>query len=130
MVKVNAIKLEETSYWNLDLIEGGDKIEKIWGVYIYEPESGTYCCSLFPSYWFEFIEHVFELKEEFKDDDELRSSIWEQLIESTIDDPSGYYDVSYIRWVIKNNPDMVVEDDTEHDCFDDAIEYHRSNGVF
>jgi hypothetical protein len=54
MIKVNAVALNETSYYN---IKSEDKpyIEKICGVYAYNSEEYTYCCELTPSYHLRYL---------------------------------------------------------------------------
>lgn len=44
------VALDETEYWELDE-ELMDKIDAIFGIYVYDANCRTHCCSFTPSYW-------------------------------------------------------------------------------
>lgn len=54
MIKVNALALNHTKYYNIRE-EDQPYIKEIHSAYAYEPESGTYLCELTPSYHLQYL---------------------------------------------------------------------------
>ena len=73
MVKVNAISVDYTAFYNL-AVDDASHIKAIKTVYIYEPDSHTHLCELTPSYflsnlytYIEFADNVSDDKREYLD---------------------------------------------------------------
>lgn len=52
MPKFRAIRFNETHHWNLPAVLAGCQV---FGVYVFAVGEATYCCSLTPSSWVEFL---------------------------------------------------------------------------
>ena len=52
MPRIYGVVLDETEYWNEDIIQ---KADKIFGVYLYNPKEITHCCEITPSYELHFM---------------------------------------------------------------------------
>ena len=50
---IKVVKIDETAYWCRDTVKAAGRI---FGVYVYDEQSVTYCCEMSPSYALHFVE--------------------------------------------------------------------------
>jgi len=76
-MKFNLVALEETQYWNPEIIQ---KTGRIFTTYAYCPSQMTYCCEVTPSYYLEPVDFFFENELEIRESDpdgEFHSGIFD-----------------------------------------------------
>ena len=123
----NAILIDESEFYEDEFLTrcGG----KLYGVYLADLNSRTYCCELTPSNALYFIGSV---PEEWPEDDEEKDSLYDDLSESDTCSP----EVSYFHChSIKAMPDsrkhaiQLDEDDwgdAENDGYEAALEAYQA----
>lgn len=131
MATFHAIAIDETQEWNLEGFTDVSKyISRIHSVYAVE-DVRTYCCSLTPSAWCEYLYTFAEYNTEFdmlsEDDQEAVRNNLDNIIHSgNCDSMSHYRDWYSVQHAIKaqNAPCLEVE------ASDDAVEHWLGNCPF
>lgn len=73
-MNLRAIKIDETMDWVIpDWMDG--IVNKIYGIYLYDRDKTTYCCSSTPCYELIFIQNDISLKKDVKVEDDLLEKI-------------------------------------------------------
>lgn len=123
-MKVNALTRDETRYYT---IRPEDKpyIQKICGVYAYNPESSTHLCELTPSYDLRYL-HTYIVWEGDPSEDK-RAELDERYCYEGGDDT--YMHCADVRQFAKNHPDLHKECG-EFDTIEDACEHLNGNWPF
>lgn len=49
------VKINETQYWNKDLLAKFGEGTKVVSTYAYDDNERTFCCELTPSFWLEYL---------------------------------------------------------------------------
>lgn len=126
-----AVRFDETKYWDRKFLDEYG-VEKMYGVYLVDLSSVTYCCSITPSYEMNFVESVIEGGPE---DDERREALYDKVMLADTNSPLvSYMNCRNIENHIKNEKnqdkiglareDWVAEPD---DGFEVAREYYVGN---
>lgn len=120
MVKVNAISLNQTSYFNLK-DEDKSYIKEVRATFAYNPESCTHLCELTPSYELRYL-HTYIVWDGDPDDDK-RAELEERYCHE------GDEDTYMHCWRIKHRQEDIKECG-EFDSMEDACEYLNGNWPF
>lgn len=123
------VKLDETKHWRDDIAA---KAGKIHGIYLYDENLQTRTCDIRPSYW---LEHMYNIAENYPEDEEELNKFDEILMNYGGDDPSGYYYTSSIdsisdknKYICKTFEELIEED---YQCLvSEAIDYYKANRMF
>lgn len=78
---VLAVRLDETSNWDADFLKKY-RIEKVFGVYVYNRNRRVHCCEMTASYELNFVESQFEFEAGFYPEDQLSEEIDDLRIEA------------------------------------------------
>lgn len=122
--------VNDTQYWNFP-DDHPLKGVTAWSVYLFEEGVGTYCCSLTPSSWCEFIENRFEIDISDLDYDHPAMRALEEF---EYEGQDNYYE--FVRLPEKarfvSDPCEVEIDDEDEDehhteAWEEAREYFRGN---
>jgi len=111
MPNFRTIALDETQFWR-ELPAG---CEKAFGLYLFCEGEATYCCSLTPSTWCEFLEHVF-----------TGADPEDPFVQEHQHMDSGYS--CYIRF-LRNMAAPHISRDVECEDWGAAREYFQANAV-
>jgi len=124
MIKVNAISLNHTRYYN---IRNEDKsyIKEIRSVYAYDPELGVHLCELTPSHELRILHTyiVWDSEPSESKRDELEERYCHEDHEDT------YWHVSDVRQFVKDHPEHHKECG-EFEDMEAACEYLNGNWPF
>lgn len=102
-----AVRIDETRCWNREFLDKYG-IEKMWGVYIIDFSSRTFCCSITPMYAMFFIESTWEGGPDEGEDLDV-------LFEEVLLADSGSQAVSYMRC---SDIDRHIKDEKSFDKID------------
>lgn len=119
------VAIDETQFWNMDP-EDLPFVEKIYGVYVYDASTYTYCCEFTPSYWLEFIENSFVFTSDTPD--EVKDCILEKY--SWAGGEGFYQHVYQVKAIPLKNHYGEPEDECNDRGADEVREYYQSNPVF
>lgn len=73
-MKVNAIRLKETEYYNFN-DEDKPYIKDIYSVYAYDPELGVHLCEFTPSYELWYLYTYIDFNDNVPEDDDLKDEL-------------------------------------------------------
>lgn len=134
-IDARVIALNETRNYNF---KKGDKqyIKAMLGVYLYDKNSHTHCCSLTPSYWLIHLYDVCVLNSKGdKLDDSEKDRLFEEYENCPQDQTGSYFDVGgidsleeslqgkHFRYHVYGSP-KVSEDDVSRDDQMEALREH------
>lgn len=134
---LHVVRRDETRFWNADVVE---KAGRLFGVYLIDKSSETYCCELTPSRWLEYIGPTWSGGPEL--DDEARDALFEDILQACADSEGIYMHLraaDALAVVADHSP---TDDEwkaalDEHDgdadkaceaLIADVIEYEQTNG--
>jgi hypothetical protein len=128
---MRAVQIDETSDWTL-IGEGYEKVEKIYGIYLYDLNEQTYCCEMTPSRYLYYIETIVVFKEEVSD--EIRDGIQDDINEVVaLNDIRGHYMHCRYADALEGrtfDPETVSFDDVSYEDQVEAwLEYARCNSL-
>ena len=113
MPKFRILELDETKYWN-EVFVKKNKINKLIGLYVYDPNTATHCCELTPSYELNFIHTYCEFQDDA--DDDIRDYALSEI-------QDGDYDTEPVKYMHCNAVDKIKGKELgEFDNIEDAIE--------
>ena len=93
---------EQMEHYNFPAELAG-KVESVESVYFFDRNTATHLCSFDASYWCEYLETRGTLKDEYADDDELRESLADFLMDANVDTKADYFGDRQIDRIIKAN---------------------------
>lgn len=113
------VAIDHTEYWDDYILQ---KTGRIWSTFLFDANQHTHLCSLTPSYYLLFIEHLTE--------DELDDETYDVLRQSP--DGDNYYDVNYIdRKPANHFEDLgerpIPEGETYDEVLEEVLEYVKCN---
>ena len=117
-MKPTLVKIDETQYWTPDIIE---KAGKIWAVYLYDADEGTFCCELTPSY---FLEPLYYSPEKFIEGIDEREQVEDAFDEVLRDDRGRYFHCKDIDRIPEKDKYVSAN---EFDDLEEAREYFLGN---
>ncbi len=135
------VHIDETEYWGMARLPG---VKRMWGIYLVDKSRVTYCCSLIPSYWLQWIAYDEEFEAHVEPDSkEWNEADWEV---SQVVGTDGYYNckdidrdspkmkVEPVEWGVKDWWDADEYDYSTEDGYDEmfqeAYDSIRANGCY
>jgi hypothetical protein len=120
----HAVRINETGYYDEKFL-GEHGVEKIWGIYVTNFNSHTFCCELTPSYELHFMG---SMPEDWPEDERKRESLFDDLSENDAHSSQVlYYHCSAIKALSDDckHPIEIEEDDWRDDPEDSGLEAAR-----
>ena len=129
--KIGAVRIDETSYWSDDVQE---KVDKIYGVYLFDKNRCTRLCEFTPSYCLYYM--GFAVYAEGLSDDE-RIELEDEMMGNDHSEPITYMHCSRVDKMPEENFDWdfdydandfdFSDDDSYQDLIDEMIEGYSGN---
>jgi hypothetical protein len=115
--KIGAVRIDETQYWSDDVQE---KVDKIYGVYLFDKNQHTHLCELTPSYCLWYM--GFAVYADGLDADEL-CELEDDMRSNDYSEPVTYMHCSAVDKMDAENFDWDFNVDHENYDYDDEDSY-------
>jgi len=117
--KIGAVRIDETHYWSEDVQE---KVDKVWGIYIFDKNTHTHCCEITPSYCLYNAGFAIEAPE--LDQDELEE-LEQDMYAGFCTEPVTYMHCHSVDKMPEENFDWDFHLNEDEYNFDDDDEYQQ-----